>query len=147
MDSLANDVRLHLYRSFVEGGQPPSVAETAAELGRDEDEIAAAYRRLEAARVIVLAPGTVNIWMANPLSAVPTAFAVDVDGRSYWGSCIWDALGVVAMLGGTGRVETACADCGEPMTLAVEDYTLVPADGVAHFAVPAARWWDNIGFT
>jgi hypothetical protein len=21
------------------------------------------------------------------------------------------------------------------------------ADGVAHFAVPAAHWWDDIGFT
>jgi hypothetical protein len=147
VDALENDVRLHVYRSFVERGQPPSVAETAAALGRDEGEVSNAYRGLEQARVIVLAPGTLNVWMANPLSAVPTAFAVDVDGRSYWGNCIWDALGVVAMLGGTGRVETACADCGEPLALAVEDYALVPADGVAHFAVPAARWWENIGFT
>jgi hypothetical protein len=146
-DELDNAVRVHLYRAFVDAGTPPSVSATAEALARSEEETADAYRRLEQRRVIVLAPGTLNVWMANPLSAVPTEFAVDIDGRSYWGNCIWDGLGVVSMLGGRGRVTTACADCGEPMVLAVDDYELRPVDGVAHFAVPAARWWENIGFT
>jgi hypothetical protein len=25
--------------------------------------------------------------------------------------------------------------------------SLEPAAGIAHFAVPARRWWDNIGYT
>jgi len=29
----------------------------------------------------------------------------------------------------------------------VEDGALRSVEGVAHFAVRAARWWDNIGFT
>ena len=28
-----------------------------------------------------------------------------------------------------------------------EDDALVPTDVVCHFAVPAARWWENIGYT
>jgi hypothetical protein len=33
------------------------------------------------------------------------------------------------------------------MELRVEGGELGEGDGVAHFAVPAARWWDDIGFT
>jgi hypothetical protein len=51
------------------------------------------------------------------------------------------------MLGGSGAVLTSCACCGEEMTLRVDDGALEPAEGVAHFAVPARRWWDNIGYT
>jgi hypothetical protein len=144
---LDRDVRLHIYGAFVASGRPPGVAETAAALGRTEDEIEGAYRRLEQGRVIVLAPGTLNVWMANPLSAVPTPFRVETAQGSFWGSCVWDALGVVAMLGREGRVSTTCPDCGEQMTFTVEDGELGACDGVAHFAVPAARWWENIGFT
>ena len=142
-----DDVRVHIYERFVETGAPPSVVETAAAFSASADQVAAAYRRLEEARVIVLAPGTTNVWMANPLSAVPTPFRVETGGREYWGNCVWDALGVVSMLGGDGVVHTACADCGDPFDLRVETRELQPVDAVVHFAVPAARWWDNIGYT
>jgi hypothetical protein len=141
------DVRLHIYGAFVASGRPPTAAETASALGRTEDEVEDAYRRLEEARVIVLAPGTLNVWMANPLSAVPTPFRVETARGSFWGSCVWDALGVVAMLGREGRVSTFCPDCGEPIAFVVRNGELGASDCVAHFAVPAARWWENIGFT
>ena len=144
---LDNDVRVSVYGEFVATGRPPTVAETAAALDRAEDEIEAAYRRLEEARVIVLAPGTLNVWMANPLSAVPTPFRVETARGLFWGNCIWDAFGVVAMLGREGSVSTSCPDCGEAMTLVVRDGALESTDGVAHFVVPAARWWENVGFT
>jgi hypothetical protein len=140
-------VRVTIYDWFVGDGRPPSVAECADALRVATEEVEAAYRRLEAARVIVLAPGTLNVWMANPLSAVPTDFRVRTERGEFWGNCIWDGLGVVAMLGGDGTVETHCADCREPMTLRVESGQLREGEGVAHFAVPAARWWENVGFT
>ena len=139
-------VRLHVFNSFVDDGRPPTHGETAAALGITDDEAGASYVRLSEGRVLVLAPGTLSIWMANPLSAYPTAFWVETPRGSYWGSCIWDAFGVVSMLGGTGTVRTHCADCGAPLEFHVEDGGLLPADGVAHFAVPARRWWENIGY-
>ena len=142
-----DEIRLHVYETFVENGAPPTVAETAAALELTEEEAEAAYRRLEEARVIVLAPGTTNIWMANPLSAVPTAFPVETPRGSYFGNCVWDGLGVVAILGGEGRVRTWCQDCGDPIELVVHDGELKDPDGVAHYAVPARRWWANIGYT
>jgi hypothetical protein len=140
-------VRVAIYERFVEGGAPPTAADVAAELDASEADVEASFRRLEEQRVVVLAPGTANIWMANPLSAVPTDFRVRTPRGEFFGNCIWDGLGVVAMLGGDGTVATHCADCREPMTLEVQAGELVDAAGVAHFAVPAARWWENIGFT
>ena len=139
-------VRLHLYEWFVDPGRPPTVAETAAALALAESDVSEAYRRLEESRVIVLAPGTLNVWMANPLSAIPTPFGVETPRGSYWGNCVWDALGIPSMLGTDGTVATSCPDCGEPIELRVRDGQ-VEGDAIVHFAVPAARWWDNIAFT
>ena len=147
-EELDRHVRLHLYESFLAVGKPPTAAETAEALAIPRNEAEEAYRRLEQGHVIVLAPGTTNVWMANPLSAVPTRFRVVTDdGRSWWGNCVWDALGILAMVGSDGMVDTSCPDCGEKIELRVEDRELQPVDAVIHFAVPAARWWENIAFT
>lgn len=141
-------VRLHLYERFVADGRPPTAAETAEALGLPTEEAEAAYRRLEEGHVIVLAPGSTDVWMANPLSAVPTPFRVITDdGRSWWGNCVWDGFGVLAMVEADGVVSASCPDCGDPLELRVSGGELEPVDAVLHFAVPAARWWDNIGFT
>ena len=149
MSELALDTRVRLFvmERFLDGGRAPTAAEIAVAVGIDEVEALHTLRRLEAGRVIVLAPGGTEIWMANPLSATPTSFRVETERASYWGNCIWDGLGVLAMLGSDGLVRTACADCGDPIELAVRDGALAPVEGLAHFAVPAARWWQNIAFT
>jgi hypothetical protein len=144
---VTNDVRLHIYERFVADGRPPTVTETAEALGIAEDEAAEAYHELERQHVIVLAPGTTNVWMANPLSAIPTPFRAETERGSFWGNCVWDGLGIVSMLGGEGTLAASCPDCGDAMTFGVSSYELESADGVVHFAVPARRWWDNIAFT
>jgi hypothetical protein len=139
-------VRAYLYERFVALGTPPSAPETAEALGLDADEAAASYQRLADDHVIVLKPGTTDVAMAAPLSARPTPFLVTTPLGTYFGNCVWDALGIAAMLGHDARIDTDCADCGAAMTLEVEGGEL-QASGLAHFAVPAARWWDDIGFT
>ena len=141
------DIRLHVYRTFVDTGRPPTVEEAAGALGLSREETAAAYRRLDADHALVLHPGTLQVWMANPLSAVPTPFSVETKLGSYWGNCIWDALGIPAMLGTDGVVLTRCPDCEEAISLEVVDGDLRPVKSIAHFAVPAASWWEDIGFT
>ena len=143
---LDNRVRLEIYERFLGNGRPPTAAETAAALGLAEGEAEASYRRLEQARVIVLAPGTTNVWMAHPLSAVPTPFLVESERGDWWGNCVWDGLGVVAMLGRNGRVTTWCPDCGEQLVFEIGEGELAPVEAVVHFAVPAVHWWDNIAF-
>jgi DNA-binding transcriptional MocR family regulator len=138
-----------LLQGSLESGRVPQAEDLSESLSVSREEVEAALGRLAAGRVIVLSPArhSTHVWMANPFSAVPTMFRVMSAGRSYWGNCVWDALGVVALAGGSGRVDTACGDCGEPMALEVRDGELVAGEGIVHFAVPAARWWDNIGFT
>jgi len=146
-ETVDRDVRLCVYRRFLKDGRPPSALDVADELGLSLEETEGSFRRLEAGHVLVFLPGTLDVWMANPLSAVPTGFWVETPHGDYWGSCVWDAFGIVAMLGGDGSVSTSCPDCDEPMELRVGGWELRPADGVAHFSVPARRWWDDIGFT
>jgi DNA-binding transcriptional MocR family regulator len=148
VDDVANRVRLSIYRRFIEAGAPPPAAETAETLDIPLDQVERAYRTLADEHVIVLEPGTVDVWLANPLSARPTAFRVDAGSRGrWWGSCVWDALGVLAMLDADGTVSTRCADCEEPLGLAVKSRRLMPSETVGHFLIPAADWWEDIGFT
>ena len=140
-------VRLEVYRFFIDHGRPPVPAEVAGKLATDQALVEDSLWRLAEAHVLVLAPGTPYIWMANPLSAIPTPFQVEIGGRRFSGNCMWDALGVVAMLGGSGTVTTWCPDCLEQMSVTVAENRLASGEGVVHFAVPAAHWWDDIGFT
>ena len=146
-ENLDLDVRIFVFKHFVEHGRPPSAAETSEALHIALTESIAAYHRLAANHVLVLEPGTDEVRMANPLSAVATAFPVTVGEKRYYGNCVWDALGTVAMLGGTGTVESSCACCGEALALEVNNLALRPVEAVVHFAVPAAHWWDDIVYT
>ncbi len=146
-DALDREVRLHVFDRAAETARVPSPAELAAALGRARPEIEESLRRLGAGRAVILAPGTANIWAANPFSAVPSSFRVDARGRTYWGICIWDALGIPAALGADATVTARCGDCDEELILEVRGGTLARVEGIVHFGVPAARWWDNIGYT
>jgi hypothetical protein len=144
------EVRLAVYRKVVAEGSPPTAPEIAGDLGVTPSEVEASFHRLADAHVLVLAPGTPYIWMANPFSAIPTPFEVIVDERRYFANCIWDALGIPACLHADARIDTFCPDCSEPLRLLVRDDALdegAPSEARIHFSVPAARWWEDIGAT
>ncbi len=141
-----NDVRVQIYRFFIDSGRAPVAAEIAPVLDARPVDVEDSYRRLHDGRVVVLAPGTPYIWMANPFSSVPTPYQAHVNNKTYFGNCIWDALGIVALFGGTGSVTAKCGDCGDDLNLEVESGRVTPDDYVVHYMVPAAHWWDDIGF-
>ena len=148
MDAFDLQIRNHVYAAFVGEGRAQTTDETAAALELAEDEVAAAYRRLDDAHALVLDPGTDEIRMLNPFSAVETPHRVEAGGRSWFANCAWDALGIPASLQTDGSVSSECPDCGEPLGLDVRGGELVRgADLLVHFVVPARRWWDDIAFT
>ena len=147
LESLANDVRIYLFRETAKSARVPQAPQISNALGRTEADARAALQLLAAGKVLILAPNSGNVWAANPFCAVPSAFRVNTNGKRYWGICIWDALGIAAALGGDAIIEASCGDCGDAMTLAIRANKLVRGEGVVHFAVPAHHWWDNIGFT
>jgi hypothetical protein len=142
------DVRRAVYSFVVSAGRPPVVGELATELDRGEEEVAGAYRRLHDEHALVLFPGSLEIMFANPFCFAPTPHRVTAAGRTWTGTCAWDALGIPAALHTDGLVESECACCGEPLELEVAGGELARgSDLVVHFVVPARRWWDDIGFT
>ncbi len=140
-------VRLGIYRFILRTGRVPTAAELARRLRRPEAEVLTAYRRLAAAHAIVLEPNGERILRAAPFWGSPTGFVVEVGRRSYWASCIWDALGVPAMLGRDALIRTACGCCSEAMEVQVRGGKLHGMRGVIHFAVPARHWYRDIVFT
>jgi hypothetical protein len=146
-------VRLAIIDALL-AGRTPSPASVAQTLHVNAGDVAGAFDRLAAGRAIVLDPSTRDVRMAAPLAGVETDFRVHVGDRFVYANCIWDALGVPAMLAGAGRpatarIDTQCPDCAHPLTMEVRDGRLTshPSDAVVHFAVPAARWWADIVFT
>jgi hypothetical protein len=140
-------VRQAVYDGFITAGRALQADEIAQRLDAGEPAVRAALRRLADSHSLVLQPSSGEVLMANPFSAVPTAFAVSSQGRSWWGNCIWDGLGILAMVTADGSVTTACPDCGEAMTVTVESGKVSGGQGVAHFAVPARSWWEDVVFT
>ena len=141
-------VRLAVLERTIASGQVPTAGEIAAELDMPIAMVQEAYAKLGEGHVFVCEPDDPSrLRMANPFSAVPTAFKVSARGGSYYGNCVWDSLGIVSLLGGEGVVETSCPDCSEPLSLRVTGGKLVESDSVVHFSVPARRWWDDIVFT
>lgn len=140
-------VRHHVYDVTMQRGYPPTLAEIAAALSLGSAETRAVVQSLATARVLVLQPGSGEILMANPFSAVPTPFLVELDAFSCFGNCIWDALGIPAMLKQDARITTSCADCGLALEVRVVDGQVQGDPSVVHFAVPAHHWWDNIVFS
>jgi hypothetical protein len=141
-------VKLEIYRAIAETARMPTSFEVAAALSTGVEEVDEAFRSLHGKRLLVPEPGDPSrIRMAPPFSGVPTTFLVEAEGKRYYANCVWDALGVPAALGKDAVIAAEDAATGEPMTLEVRGGRPVPLECVAHFAVPAAHWWDDIVYT
>ena len=147
-EDVATAVRLQVMRASVETGRVPDAGEVAHVLDLPEATVVDAFHQLHDSHVAVLEPGhTDRLRMANPFSAVPTPFRISIGERSWWGNCVWDGLGIIAMLGGNGVMATTCPDCGQPEGVGIADGQLQHGAGIASIGVPAASWWEDIIYT
>ena len=141
-------VKLQIYGIIAETGRAPDVAQTAAALKEPSEAVQGAFQQLRAKRLLVLEPGDpTRIRMAPPFSGIETPFLVRSRGRAYYANCVWDAYGVAAALHSDAVIDACDGHIGEPMRLEVRGTAPVPCPGLAHFAVPAAKWWHDIVFT
>jgi DNA-binding transcriptional MocR family regulator len=136
-----------LYQFIVTRGHIPKIRELAAELALSRTTVRSGLQRLAELHVLVLQQHTSEILRAAPFWAVPTAFHVQSGRHAWWASCIWDALGIPAMLGQKAMITTGCGCCDSAMALSARKGRLLRAKGVIHFAVPASRWYENVVFT
>ena len=135
------------YSMFVELGRAPTADDVGDRLDLDRGDVVAGWRRLHEAHALVLNQHTDEIRMANPFSAVPTAYRVRAGNRSWFANCAWDALGICAALHVDGAIDTSCPDCGDAISLRVADERPDDETLLFHCLVPAARWWNDIVFT
>ena len=140
-------VRNVTYQRFVALGRAPTAEEIAGPAGLSTAEVTRAWIRLHEAHALVLTANGTEIRMANPFSAVPTAHRVFAADRWWYANCAWDAFGICAALGVDGRIETSCPDCADPIEVEVRDQRASDDSLVFLCPLPAAQWWDDIGFT
>ena len=147
-DELDTKVKLAIYRITADTGVVPTSGEVARKIDIDEAEVLGAFGRLHGKRLLVPEPGDpTRIRMAPPFSGVPTSFPVDANGKRYYANCVWDAYGIAAALHADAIIPASDGQTGEALTLEVKNNQPVSKPYVAHFAVPAAHWWDDIVFT
>ena len=146
--SLTNGVRVELYRSFIEDGDAPTLEGMADALDASRADIERAVTELAARDIIALHPETQAPWLVHPFLSGDGPFTVTSGDRRWDAICIWDALGILALIGIDGEVRTVCPDCREPLSLSVERGVVqTERDVLVHFGVPARDWYADIGYT
>lgn len=141
-------VKLNVYATLAETGKAPAAAEVANALTAPVRDVESAYASLHRKRLLVPEPDVPSrIRMAPPFSGVETPFRVRSRGRTYFANCAWDALGIPAALHEDAVIHAADGHTQAPMILEVREGRPVPEPCAIHFAVPAARWWDDIIYT
>lgn len=145
MNEFERAVRAEVYRTFRDESAAPSSSALARRLGVTEVPVVSALRALADEHCLVLRPGTASVWMAHPFSAVETEIVVAAGTRRWYANCVWDGLAILALFG-DGTVDTHSPGSGEPIRFSV-NRGVVSGEGIVHFLVPAARFWENIGYT
>jgi hypothetical protein len=141
-------VTLAVYEIAADTGRVPNSSQVADKIDIDEPEVLGAFARLHAKRLLLPEPGdATRIRMAPPFSGVSTSFPVEANGKQYYANCVWDAYGIAAALDSDAVSRASDGHTGEPLTLEVKNGQPVLKSYVAHFAVPAAHWWDDLIFT
>ncbi len=140
-------IRTFVYQHFVQEAWPPSAAECAARLDLPVAEVNNSYQRLHDHHFFFLEPGTSIIRMANPFSAVPTQFQVQIGPMVYWANCAWDMLGVPAALHQDAVITAVYEDTEETAVITVENGQVQHEGGVVHFPLPVRQWYDDLVFT
>jgi len=145
-DQVDARLRLFVYRHLILRGRAPLLAEMAKALGRPLRQIRTALEHLSQSHAFMVQENG-ELWRAAPFSAIATAFPVRMGKKSWWGNCIWDALGIPAMLHQDAKIDAACACCNYTMTLQVTKGKLLQQEGIIHIAVPARDWYKDVVFT
>ena len=148
MNAFENDVRKAVYRHFVDRCRAPAIEEVADTLGADVGSVRLAYENLAEDHVLVLQPDTRELRMAMPFSAIETTFRVRIEDCAWFANCAWDALGIAAMLSKDTVIDACCPVADDDLRLHVRSGELDAGQiDLVHFAVPAARWWEDIAHT
>ncbi len=138
------DIRLYIYQVMTTTGQPPDYQSIAKHFMIEPELARQALHRLNDAHALFLRPESNDIMMAFPLSGIQTDYQVMVDDVTLYANCAWDSLGIPAMLGKDADITVTHPTTHEPIYYSIKDGNLQSPDGMIHFAIPFAQWYDNL---
>jgi hypothetical protein len=138
--------RLHyeLIHGLIQNSACPSNSALSETLGVNETEVQDLLRELAAIHGVVLHPHACEPWILHPFSLTPTIHWIQGGAGSWWAPCVWCALGVAVLVGGSTRIHTRYGAETEPLVIEVRNGRPVQQDMWVHFAIPPARAWDNV---
>ncbi|WP_242902216.1 alkylmercury lyase family protein [Actinomadura terrae] len=141
-------VRDLVYETFASEGCAPSVAELARATRNSIEETQKILHDLAEVHALVLTADGDAVRMAHPFTSAPMAFVVTPldghDDRRWWGGCAWDSFGISAALKLDVRIDTACPQCGTPISYQTGPQLPPPADLAVRFPWPADQWWNDV---
>ena len=141
-------VRTFIYQHFAATAHAPGLADLQQHFGLEQEEAVDLLLALHDIHALFLDPGTTNIRIANPFSAVPTPFVAEVNGKRYWANCAWDSFGVIAAIQAEeGAIHATCAQSGAPLHLQIHQGELVATTTMIHVLVPFQQWYENMVYT
>jgi Alkylmercury lyase len=117
-----------IMRGLVETGVAPHYAEAARALGLSVEEGRLLLLDvMQAYPIGWLHPETHYIASFPPLNNQPTQYRITVRGEQRWfAQCGFEATSATWLFPGeTVRIDAACLDCGDPMTLEMHDGRIV----------------------
>ena len=126
------------FRLLLADGRPLSQARLAEALAGDPAQVARTLARLDQHGRLRRTPGGA-VTGSHGLSVTPTSHQLLLEQeqgreRRYWTWCAWDAVGILAALGASGRVHSASPSSGQPIAIDFVDGMLANADqGLAVF--------------
>jgi hypothetical protein len=146
-DILLWQIRHFVYSHFADTTLPPSVEETAAHFNISSEEAGEYYKELDNRHAFFLDPGTLNVRMAWPFSAIPTNFKVHANSRTYYANCAWDMLGIPALLKCDAVMDAKFTESNKPIQLEVNDGKVTNSELLVHFPLSFSHWYDDLVFT
>jgi hypothetical protein len=133
-----------LIEGLIQHSRCPSISVLAEKLGVTVPEVEKLLDDLASIHGVVLHPHACEPWIVHPFSLTPTINWIEGETGSWWAPCVWCALGVTALVGGSTRVHTRYGAEAEPLIIEVVNGQPTRNDIVVHFAIPPARAWDNV---
>jgi hypothetical protein len=141
-------VKLYIYKKVSETTAIPDSIEIASWLDCPIHDVESSFVRLHEKKLAVPEPSMPSkLRMAPPFSGIATQHVVQIGNKSYFANCAWDAFGISAALHADADISSACGDCKSTLTFKIRNGKPERTEGVVHFGVPAAHWWDDIIFT
>jgi len=147
-DALIWSVRTFIFETFVATTRAPQLTEIMQAFNLSTEQATDVLFALHEKHAIFLDPGTIDIRIANPFSAIPTPFLVDVNDKTYTANCAWDCFGVVAALHAKeALIHSVCTQSAMPVHMEIHQGQVVPTSTLIHVLVPFQQWYDDMVFT